>query len=326
MSPHEEREILRWSDGLARGVEISQVRSDDPRSAEFDSFRGELARLAPRLTIREERAESPDAPPAIRIGSGVEYLLIPLGPQLKPFLDAVAMRAGEAPVLDADARTSLAAVRQPAALKLYVAPGCPHCPTAVKEIIPLAFADDRIRLSVIDGALFSEMAEADGISGAPTLILDGGFRWTGTIRPAEVAEVLADRDPARLTAETLEGIVQDGKAESVAAMMRDRGELFTAFLDLLTHEKWPTRLGAMVAMEHLAEDAPELAAEAVDPLWKRFGDLDERVRGDMLYLFGEIGGPGTRWKLETVLKGPGGEEMKEAAREAIVRLAERKVG
>lgn len=326
MSPHEEREIIRWSDGLVPGAEIVQVRGDDPRTADFDSFCGELARLAPRLAIRKERADAPETPPAIRIGRGVEYLLIPLGPQLKPFLDAVAMGAGEAPSLDEAIRTTLSAVRLPAALKLYVAPGCPHCPTAVREMLPLPFADDRIRLSVIDGALFSEMAEADAISGAPTLILEGGFRWTGTIRPAEVAAVLADRDPARLTAETLEGIVQDGKAESVAAMMRERGELFTAFLDLLTHEKWPTRLGAMVAMEHLAEDAPELAAEAVDPLWERFGDLDERVRGDMLYLFGEIGGPGTRRRLESVLKGPGGEEMKEAAREAIVRLAERKVG
>jgi hypothetical protein len=59
-------------------------------------------------------------------------------------------------------------------------------------------------------------------------------------------------------------------------------------MDLLVHPKWPVRLGAMVALETIAEENPALAQKTMLPLWDRFDAVDDKVKGDILYLVGEI--------------------------------------
>ena len=106
-------------------------------------------------------------------------------------------------------------------------------------------------------------------------------------------------------------------------MMIKAQQIFPAFYDLLTHDKWPVRLGAMVAMEEIARQAPDLAENAIDPLWKRFEKAGHQIKGDILYLFGEIGAQREIPWLKEVVKGDYDDEIKEAAEEALEKLSEK---
>jgi len=169
-------------------------------------------------------------------------------------------------------------------LVIYVSPQCKFCPEAVSQLLPALSLNHNIRLTVIDAVHFPELAQKDDIQSVPTLILEDQFRWTGTIQINEVFEMMAKRDPNALGPVSLEMMLKDGKAGQLAEMMLKEAEIFPAFYNLLTHSKWPVRLGAMVVMDELIEKNHDLAAQALERLWERFYQVDNRVKGDLLYI------------------------------------------
>jgi len=74
-----------------------------------------------------------------------------------------------------------------------------------------------------------------------------------------------------------------------------------------------------VTLETIASEKPALAQKMVDPLWARFDAADEKVKGDILYLVGEIDTGGSIERLQSVLnrKMEYDAEIIEAAEEAI---------
>jgi HEAT repeat protein len=101
-------------------------------------------------------------------------------------------------------------------------------------------------------------------------------------------------------------------------------EIFPAFYDLLIHDKWPVRLGAMVVIEEIAEKNPALAATAIAPLWEQFDHVSDQIKGDILYLFGEVGDAEAIPWVQGVIAGEYDVEVKEAAQEALDKISDAK--
>jgi hypothetical protein len=203
-----------------------------------------------------------------------------------------------------------------------MSPQCPHCPRAVTQCLALADAGVSCHVFVIDGELFPEPAEQDGVRPVPTVILDQAFRWTGSVQTEELVNMIAHRDPSRLGPDSLEQMLHEGRAEDLARMMSERGEVFPAFLDLLVNPKWPVRLGAMVTFQHLAEGRASLASQVSLSLWHLFPRVDDTIKGDILYVLGKSGDPSLLPLLDSVLEGPHPDEVKDAARDAVRSLSE----
>jgi glutaredoxin len=199
---------------------------------------------------------------------------------------------------------------------LYIALQCVFCPEAVRKLIPLAVQNQLIRLAIFDAALFSEFAKADGIRSVPTVVLNGHYRWTGDPPVPDIVNMMIHRDPARLSASSIERMLKEGEAEQVAKMMTAHGRVFPAFIKLLVSDKWPVRLGAMVAMEALLEKNADIAAQAAETLWDRVQTVDKSVKGDILYILGKIGHADMVPKLETLSADFKDKDLQEAAREA----------
>jgi glutaredoxin len=218
-------------------------------------------------------------------------------------------------------RRQIESVSLPADLKIYVTPQCPFCPHVLSEIVPLALLNPLLHLDVIDGALFPELAEGDGVRSVPTVILDGAFRWTGAGHRDEIVNAVLNRDPARLGTKSLENFLKEGNAGALAQMMIDRRQVFPAFTDLLESPDWSVRLGAMVVVEEIAEKSPDLLAEMLDVLWNRLQDIKGPARGDVLYLFG-FGQPAKLWidRLNGLLENED-EKGREAVMEALEKLS-----
>jgi hypothetical protein len=90
-----------------------------------------------------------------------------------------------------------------------------------------------------------------------------------------------------------QGIPKGTELEPFLEALSFNDQIFPAFYDVLTHDKWPVRLGAMVAMEEIISRSPALAARTLKPPWKRFDGVSDQIKGDVLYIFGGIGRPQT---------------------------------
>ena len=321
MDPLEERTIRKWHDTLADDIEIRLLLTEDRRRDEFVAFVERLSQLAPKVHIREERTDEVEVP-SILISRNISYYAIPAGKELEPFLEALALSGKPEKSKSPDVQ-GFENISIPAYLDLYVALQCAFCPTAVRRLTALAMESNFIRLSIIDAALFSELAEKNGVRSVPTVLLDGQYRWTGNFKLQDVVDMMIHRDPAKLSAASMESMLKEGNAEAVAQMMLDHGTIFPAFIDLLVHEKWPVRLGAMVAMETVMDKNMELAVRSTDPLWERFQQVEDPVKGDMLYILGEVGDERMLQKLESVICGLSDDELRKTAGEAIERIKAR---
>ena len=320
MTREDEAIITEWCRKIDGEIRIGLVLTEDDRSKQVQAFCEDLSRLAPGVRIEKEQKDGGHAP-EINIGQNISYQAVPFGKELDPFLGALGGRDTLAGDLPSSVRDTLSQIRVPAILKVYIAPQCPFCPQVVARLLTLVASEGLLHVTVIDGILFPEKAENDHIRSVPTVILDDQFRWTGMIQLEELVHMMLSRDPSKLGADSLRKILEEGNASGLAQMMIESGEIYPAFLDLLTHEKWPVRLGAMVTLEFLAEGRKEMASQVIAPLWDRFSQVDDRVKGDILYVFGESNDPSVIPKINTVLSGPYSGEVQEAAAEALEKLS-----
>jgi hypothetical protein len=254
------------------------------------------------------------------IGGGLRYQAVPTGLEIQPFIEALAALDSESLQIAEPFNSRLKQNELPATLIAFISAQCTFCPQVISQLIPLSMAQAGVQLIVIDGTLFPEIAQKHRIKSVPTILLDEQFRWTGSVPLEEIVDAISTRDPALLGATSLESILKDGQASHLAALMLDARLIFPTFYDLLTHAKWPVRLGAMVVMEEIAEHAPGVASEAIGPLQARFEGVSDQIKGDILYLFGEIGDPRAIQCLEEAIAGEFDAEVKEAAREALEKL------
>jgi len=312
----EKKQLLKLNDELSQEITIGLVESGHAHSQVFHEFCDGLTQLAPKIRIAQEDGSS-QQPPQILIGSSLKYQALPTGLEMPPFIEALAaLDSGPLQVTES-IKSRLKENNLPATLTAFIAAQCTFCPKVVSQLIPFSMVESGVQLIVIDGTLFPEMAQAHKIKSVPTILLEDQFRWTGSVPIDELIDAVSTRNPALLGAASLESILKDGQAGHLAAMMLDAQKIFPAFYELLTHEKWPVRLGAMVVMEEIAEKNPAMSSEAISPLWNRFNQVSDQTKGDILYLFGEIADRRAVSWLEEVTAGEFDLEVKEAAREAL---------
>lgn len=319
MTPEDENLFRRAAGALPEAAALRLHLTPDPRSSQLEQFCNRLCALMPGLRVVREQGAEP-GPPAIVLPGGLRFVGVPTGAEAAPFSEVL---TGLTPAAPPGVLERIAAMDLPAALDLFIMPRCTYCPNAVRRLAPLATASPLIRLCVIDGAHFPELADRDRVQSAPTAVLDGRFRWSGTISLEEVAAMLITRDPADIGPVSLEMMLKEGSARRVAEMMCERNAVFPALLELMRHAQWPVRLGAMVAIEELAALSTSLGRDALERLWGRFAAEPDAVQGDILFLSGEVGGVWLQPRIRCALRQARCAETGEAAAEALEKIAAR---
>lgn len=319
MTPDEEKQIRKLNQKLSHSVKITLFETEHELTESVQRFCEKLSQLVPKIQVAKDNGV-PQGAPMIGIGNGIRFQGIPSGNELEPFLEALSFRETGIHSTPESSKNRLGSIELPAVLTLYVAPQCIYCPQVTRQLLPLPEISNIIKLIVIDGTQFPKLMEEHKIQAVPTLFLDDQFRWTGTVNLDEIIELMIDRNPSLLGATSLEMILKDGNAAQLARMMLDEDKIFPAYYDVLTHHSWSTRLGAMVVMEELISESPELARQVISPLWERFTEISEQARGDILYIFGEIGIPEAVPALESVRDGEYSADVKEAAEEALSKI------
>lgn len=323
MTPQDEHLLRQWAQGRTRATGRVQLTDDGSSAArQLDHFLRELSQAAPFIPIRSASDQSWRSP-ALMVGrhGNIAYQAVPRALELSVFLEALSLSASATPLFDTETAGLLAAINLPVELTLFIAPACPHCPRVAGQLIKIAMASAMVRLTVVDVELMPESAQAAQIRSVPTLLLEKRMRWTGLPDLREVLSMCVNRDPTTLSAHSLRQLLETGDAGRVARMMIAHRRIFPALIDLLCDPKWPVRLGAMVTVEFLSEEDQVLAGELADPLWHRFGGLDEQVQGDVAHILGQIDTPTSRGYLVQIANGPYAEAVRHAAMEILDQSA-----
>jgi len=314
MSPEEIELVAGLNQGIETPIDIQLRTSEDSRSPALVAFCQELARQVPKIQISEQKADDVEARPEMQIGTSIIYQGVPQGNELAAFLDIILK------VSQQDYPQTLpeeeAGPAIPAMLKLYVSGMCTFCPLEVQKMAGLALQESSINLTIIDAMQFSETAEDDTVRSVPTLILDDQFRWTGSVDQQELLDTIQSRDPNQLSLTTLEAIIADGNAYQLSEMMLDADCIIPAFFDLLTHEAFSTRLGAMAVAEEIADKRIALAEQMTGPLIERFENQSDTVKGDIVYILGQCADRKVLDFLDTIGAGNSDADVKEAAVDA----------
>jgi len=315
--------IHNWNKTIEGTIPITLVTTGHTEDDQFYNFSDHITRILSKLDITHEKGK--DNPtnlhlPGFHLTETITYSALPLKKELEPFLGALSQIDTPTDLSDS-IQQALDQIEVPVRLKLYIALDCPHCPNVVKTVIPLALHCENIHLHIIDGTLFPETAQADSVLSAPCLILDNDFRWTGNVQAFEVIKMITNRDPSILSSDTLKVILEDGDAAWITRQMLEKRKIFDAFIELMLHDTWSVRLGAMVVVEELAEADPELAVSMCGPLMNQFDGRDITVQGDILYALGEAGDKKT--KVWIAAKRPEllHEDLIDAAEEALDTLS-----
>lgn len=328
--PTSETLVQAWNQTLTNRIFLKLITPGQAEDPQFLNFSNQITTAASNLTITRERGADRGfgTPlPGFQLSGNLTYSALPLGRELEPFLEALAQldtHPGPTnPILSNPIRAALDQIDVPVRLKLYIALECPHCPHVVRTIVPLAHASSNIDLHIIDGSLFPETAQSDAVLSAPCLILDDDFRWTGSIQALEVLEMIARRDPSILSRDTLKTILEDGDAAWITRKMIEKRKIFNGFIELMLHETWSARLGAMVVVEELSEADPELAVSLCPHLIRQFDSKDTTIQGDILYALGEAGDSKTRDWIIKKLPDLVHEDLIDAAEEALDTLEQK---
>ncbi len=320
--------IDKWRKSWHQTPGISLVFPEEPEKknqqdieAKFTAVAEALSDLAPgfSITIRKDDIDLP----GFQVTDNLMFCAFPMEQELDPFLQILEGTALMDARLSAETKALVDKIDIPVQLTLYIALFCPHCPEMVKTLAPLALYSPNIHLTIIDGTLFDTAARADDVRSAPCLILDSDFRWTGQVSQNEIVHMILDRDPARLSPQTLRQIMEQGEADWIADQMIKENQMFDAFIQLVCHPMWSVRLGAMVIIEKLASDAPQLAGTLAPILMVVFDDQDITAQGDLLYALGEIGDSGTAAWIKEKKSGFTHPDLVEAADDALESIEER---
>jgi hypothetical protein len=281
------------------------------------SFARALRELAPRrLSMISAEAEDPEGA-SLGLSRGgrtpVRFRIVPEGLELEVFLGALLGLAASRE------HPSLLELAAPLSVEVMTLPACGHCAPIATSLCRLAIASERLQTCVVDLQQAPQYVSRYGLTFTPAVIVNRKIfarkRTAGELA-AELAAIAAGEHERFALAARLEA----GEAAQVARGCLAEGRLAPGLCSLVAAENFQTRLGAIVALQEVARQSPELAAAAVAQVAALLKDAEPRNRGDAAFVLGELGRPEALPHLERLLADRDPEVI-EGAREAMARLA-----
>ncbi|MCP4021420.1 MAG: hypothetical protein GY729_06230 [Desulfobacteraceae bacterium] len=314
--------IQQWEKKNPQTIEIDCSLGNQPEDEEFNNFIQQITHVTSNLKINTVINKT-DVLPGFLLRKNIRYSALALKKELEPFLEALLQINENEMTLPKALQELLDKIDIPVHLKLFIALQCPHCPGVVRLVIPLAFHCPHIHLHIIDGSLFPEIAQQNQVMAAPCLILDDEFRWTGAVLAEEIVQMIINRDPSQLSLTSLKNILEQGDATWITDQMVKADKIFDAFIELILHDTWSVRLGAIVVVEELVEKNPLLALQICPKLFELFDKQEVTVKGDILYVIGEAGNLETKNQIEKLVADINDENIIDAAKDAIESIESR---
>jgi hypothetical protein len=204
---------------------------------------------------------------------------------------------------------------------LFIAPGCPHCPTVLAGMGELVKQGLVGRLEVINIAVHPERATALGVRSVPWLRL-GELELHGLHSPAELRRWAQQANTAEGLAEFFSEQLKSGRLAQVTAMVSRQPEHLSALLALAADPdaELPVRIGVSAVVEELA--GGEALVAQLPALKRLAASGDPRVRADACHFLALTASPDALPALEA-LAADNARSVSDIARECLAELHEK---
>ncbi|MEM0351141.1 MAG: thioredoxin family protein [Archaeoglobaceae archaeon] len=242
--------------------------------------------------------------PAIELkGYNLFFHAIPQYSELESFLLAIKM------ALEFDKKLE----EKRAKVITFVSPICPNCKFLLDSMNRIALKLG-LEHHVVDVTIFPETAEKAGVQGVPTVFVDKMvFRGA-----------LNERGLERLIKLGLEGDYYEYMVHKL-----ERGEIddlkilvdkTETIVELIAHENFFVRLGAMALIENLQKNGKKISRKAKEKIIRLLEHEDRRIKEDAIMMLGIVGEKEDLNLLENYLMDV---NLSESAKEAIEMIREK---
>ena len=163
-------------------VEVFDLMKDKEKAAELGVDK------VPATVIRNDK------------GTLVKFYGVPAGYEFSTFLtDIILLSRGETE-LSAETKRTLASVKAPVHIQVFVTPTCPYCPGAVSLAHQFAMENPNIRADMVEVSEFPQLAVKYSVMGVPKTVINETIELVGQ-QPEEefLRQVQAAARPPRQT-------------------------------------------------------------------------------------------------------------------------------
>ena len=200
-------------------------------------------------------------------------------------------------------------------VKLFIAPGCPHCPNVLQALSELIKDGEIAEMEVSNMALVPEKAHKLNIRSVPWIKI-GPFELTGTQSKAELQTWIHRTQSESGMQAYFNELLTTGELNKVIALLKKEPALFK-HLPLMMQDK-DTSLGAKIGISAIFEEFQ--GSRAIQALIPSLTDLlkseQASIRNDACYYLGLSESPDAIEPIKT-LANDDTKEVRESVRDAL---------
>jgi thiol-disulfide isomerase/thioredoxin len=294
------------------------VKGGDNRARKFADFAYSISALSEGLI--EVRGEGRDELPALLLGRGdifnIRYLAVPLKKEFEPFIESILALSSGSTDLKEEIKKALRRIRKAVELKVFVTPLCPHCAKVVKTANSFAAEVSNISVVIIDATLFPELQKKYRVLSIPTVLINDRIRIIGEINEDELLGWLVKEG---MLSGYYASLLIQGRAEEILNMAREDPDISFVMAELLVDPDMGVRIGAAVVLQEIQKKDARIVSEAIRRVSEKVASLDDRIKGDLAFILGELGNEAAREYLLR-LANDENREVRETAIEALEKI------
>jgi alkyl hydroperoxide reductase subunit F len=198
--------LAQYTADMKHAVTLVLQTGEHEKRAELKEMLTQFSSISDKITL-EERDDSARLRSPVSFGlevsgkpSGITFSGVPGGHEFNSFVLAVLQAGGVKLKLNESIQNMIKKVTKPLKFQVYVSLSCHACPDVVQAMNQFALLNDNIEAEMIDGSVYPELVEENGIQGVPTVFMNGKVFATGQIDTAKLIDKLTEAQPEMLQA------------------------------------------------------------------------------------------------------------------------------
>jgi alkyl hydroperoxide reductase subunit F len=198
--------------------------------------------------------------------TSLRFAAIPLGHEFTSLVLALLWTGGHPPKVEAEVLEQIKALDGDFNFEMYMSLSCHSCPDVVQALSLMAIYNPKVKVTVIDGALYQDEVNQRQVMAVPTVFLNGQEFSSGRMSLEEILAKLdtsaASRDAAKLSAQAPYDvlIVGGGPAGAAAGVYAARKGIRTG----IAVERFGGQVNDTLSIENFVSvmetDGPKFAA------------------------------------------------------------------
>ncbi|MGN0920085.1 MAG: alkyl hydroperoxide reductase subunit F [Cellvibrio sp.] len=187
-------QLKAYLEKLQRPIELVASLDDGAKSQEMLGLLTDIASLNDKVSLRQDGTA--ELVPSFTVGATGEtaritFAGIPMGHEFTSLVLALLQSGGHPPKVEQAVIDQIKGLNAPLNVEVFVSLSCHNCPDVVQAFNLMAVLNDKVKATMIDGALFQNIVDARQVMAVPTVYVNGEHFGQGRMT---IEEILAKVD------------------------------------------------------------------------------------------------------------------------------------